>query len=226
MVGAHDARFLTHDPGPPLRAAEAISYREHDEHLDAGETLVLYTDGLVERREESLDIGLARLRDTARTAPSDPDRLADHLLDELLPGRQPGDDVALLAVRATFDRDGFALDLPAGPRELAALRRATREWLARVGVVDQAADDLVIAVNEAAANTIEHAYGLRDARFAVRGHRAGGVVVFEVSDHGNWRAARSAPERGRGLDLIRRLMDEVDVQAGSTGTTVRLSRHV
>jgi anti-sigma regulatory factor (Ser/Thr protein kinase) len=202
------------------------SFEETEARIEPASTLVLYTDGLVERREESLDVGLARLRDTARTAPTDLDRLADHLLDELLPGRQPGDDVALLAVRSTFDRDGFALDLPAWPRELAALRGAAREWLARVGVVDQAADDCVIAVNEAAANTIEHAYGLRDAHFAVRGHRAGGVVVFEVSDHGNWRAAHAAPDRGRGLDLIRRLMDEVDVQAGSTGTTVRLSRQV
>jgi anti-sigma regulatory factor (Ser/Thr protein kinase) len=209
-----------------LRAAERVRYPQHVEPLAAGAAVLLYTDGLVERRHESLDVGLDRLRAAAVTAPTDLTRLADHLLDELLPGRDPGDDVAMLAMRDVADRGGLALDLPAWPRELAGLRRNVREWLDRAGVAEPAAEDVVLAVNEAASNTIEHAYGLRDAQFAVRAHRDGDTVIIEVSDNGDWRAPAPPSDRGRGLDLIRSLMDDVNVQVGPGGTTVRLTRRV
>ncbi|RZS91111.1 PAS domain S-box-containing protein [Motilibacter rhizosphaerae] len=64
--------------------------------LPAGSTLVAYTDGLVERRGEHLDDGLARLRALVAAGPAEPSALAAHLLDQL-PGRE--DDVALLVVR-------------------------------------------------------------------------------------------------------------------------------
>ncbi|MEZ0164022.1 SpoIIE family protein phosphatase [Kineococcus sp. LSe6-4] len=69
--------------------------------LEAGSTVLFYTDGLVERRDEVLDDGLARLRGTlAEVALGDPtlDELCEAVLERMLPQR-PADDVALLAVR-------------------------------------------------------------------------------------------------------------------------------
>jgi serine phosphatase RsbU (regulator of sigma subunit)/PAS domain-containing protein len=69
--------------------------------LDRGATVLLYTDGLVERREESLDDGLVRLRDTlAELAARDVtlDELCDETITRMLPER-PDDDIALVAVR-------------------------------------------------------------------------------------------------------------------------------
>ncbi|CAA9366134.1 MAG: Uncharacterized, RsbU-domain-containing protein [uncultured Nocardioidaceae bacterium] len=69
--------------------------------LDHGATVLLYTDGLVERRDQSLDVGLRLLRDTLqRLAPMDVplDRLCALVIQEMLPER-PDDDVALVAVR-------------------------------------------------------------------------------------------------------------------------------
>jgi GAF domain-containing protein/anti-sigma regulatory factor (Ser/Thr protein kinase) len=226
VVEPDGARYLAHHPGPPLRAVEDAVYRERVEQLAPGETLLLFTDGLVERRGESLDAGLERLRASAARAPTDLDALADHLLDELLPTREPDDDVALVGLRGVVASDGLHLDVPAWPRELAGLRRTTRAWLTGIGVAAPAADDIVVAVNEAAANAVEHAYGLRDAQFAVRAHRDADQVVVEIFDSGNWRTERATPDRGRGLDLIRALMSTVDVVVGSSGTTVRLTRRV
>jgi PAS domain S-box-containing protein len=67
--------------------------------LDVGTTVLLYTDGLVERRDQDLDTGMARLRVAARElAGRDLDHLCDELVDRLVQGR-PDDDVALVAIR-------------------------------------------------------------------------------------------------------------------------------
>jgi len=72
--------------------------------VDRGSTLLLYSDGLVERRGESLDVGLERLRTVAEglaAAGADLDELVDGLLARLVDvqGERADDDVALIAVR-------------------------------------------------------------------------------------------------------------------------------
>ena len=80
-------------PGTERRESEVV--------LDRGATVLLYTDGLVERREQPLDEGLVALHEAlADLARQDLglDALCDELLDRMLP-RHPEDDVALVAVR-------------------------------------------------------------------------------------------------------------------------------
>jgi len=91
------ARFLEVEPGPPI-GTFAVEYEETVVPLSAGDTLVLYTDGLVEERGESLDVGLERLRCAAQDLRLRPAEMADHVLAQL--GRTGGadDDVALLVV--------------------------------------------------------------------------------------------------------------------------------
>ena len=75
--------------------------RESEVVLDRGATALLYTDGLVERRGESLEVGLARLQDLLEelaAAGATLDELCDEVLARMLPAH-PEDDVALLAVR-------------------------------------------------------------------------------------------------------------------------------
>lgn len=73
--------------------------RESVALLEPGDTLVLYTDGLVERRSQNLEQGLARLSATlAAHGDGEVDKLCDALLGELVPDR-PEDDVALIALR-------------------------------------------------------------------------------------------------------------------------------
>ena len=86
--------------------------------MDRGSTVLLYTDGLVERRGQSLDDGLAKLRSTLGELAQQPltlDELCDRVLERMLPPR-PEDDVALVAVRLhPQDRPRPA---EAGPRRL------------------------------------------------------------------------------------------------------------
>ena len=61
--------------------------------------MLLYTDGLVERRGEAIDVGLERLREALGAGPADLERLCSHVLDRAVGSRDAQDDIALLAVR-------------------------------------------------------------------------------------------------------------------------------
>jgi serine phosphatase RsbU (regulator of sigma subunit) len=86
---------------PPLDARpDPIPRPQATTTFSAGATLALYTDGLVERRHEDVDIGLARLADSlTRHREEDPETLADAVLAELLPTSGATDDTALVIVR-------------------------------------------------------------------------------------------------------------------------------
>jgi hypothetical protein len=85
---------------PPLGAFDTSSFRERTVSLDPGASLLLYTDGLVERREESLAAGLERLRTAAKRSRgrSASETLARILKEVLVAGR-PADDVAVLIMQ-------------------------------------------------------------------------------------------------------------------------------
>jgi serine phosphatase RsbU (regulator of sigma subunit) len=91
-------RYL--DGGDGLMGVEDKPYQTFHQRLAPGSTVVLYTDGLIERRSESLDAGLDRLVKAARTGPQEPAALRDHILTRLLePAAQRYDDVTAVVVR-------------------------------------------------------------------------------------------------------------------------------
>lgn len=102
LLDREGARFVDGAPGPPVGAAVAAAGFETRRIAFAGErpTLVLYTDGLVERRGAPIEVGMEALRSLAGSqADLEPDRLADALLRGLLTGPEREDDVALLVCR-------------------------------------------------------------------------------------------------------------------------------
>jgi PAS domain S-box-containing protein len=82
---------------PPLGLGE--TYRTHHLSVEPGTTLVGFTDGVVERRSESISRGLERLRDRAAQGPRHPDALCEHLMQEMLSEQPSTDDAAVVAVR-------------------------------------------------------------------------------------------------------------------------------
>jgi anti-sigma regulatory factor (Ser/Thr protein kinase) len=116
---------------------------------------------------------------------------------------------------------------PAQADALTLIRREVRRWLRPIEVMPEVEADLVLAVNEAASNIIDHAY-------RTPGHRTvielffwtePGVLLLEVVDHGHWRAPGShATGRGRGIEIMRRLVDAVLIHHDTRGTRVLL-RH-
>ncbi len=85
--------------GPPLATMEEPRYDEVHLEVAPGTVVLLYTDGIIERRGEQLASGFARLSQAAQEGPAGPGELADHLLRNLLPVDGPDDDVAILVAR-------------------------------------------------------------------------------------------------------------------------------
>jgi anti-sigma regulatory factor (Ser/Thr protein kinase) len=220
--------LLEESRGPPRGALIDSVFTRADAKLDPGDTLLLYTDGLVERRDRWIDDGLEQLVGHARhAADRDPDDLLDHLLSELLVDGRTDDDVALLALRMEPAPAGsLGLTLSADPTVLSSMRQSLRVWLAAAGADDDERYDVLVAATEAAANAVEHAYGPTDATFRLEAHAtAGGAVTLVVRDDGSWRPPRGH-NRGRGTLLMQTLMDEFEVTTGDTGTEVRMSKRL
>ena len=98
-----------------------------------------------------------------------------------------------------------------------------RRWLAGHGASPDEIYDITVAVQEAAANAVEHAYAPGLAAFSVDAHNEEGAIIVTVTDRGRWREARGA-HRGRGLPLMEGLMESVDVKQAAGGTSVILRR--
>lgn len=221
--GDLSVRYLDQARSVPLGAVDQSVFHEATATLGPGGTLLLYTDGVVDRRRVPMEESASRL-ERAAAERLDLDGLCDRVLDVVFDGEEPEDDVALLTVRLSPTELGpVRMRLPAEPAVLATLRRRLGSFLAEVGANEAQRYEVLVCASEAGANAIEHAYGLEEATFEVQASYQGGQVELVVRDFGSWKEARR-PNRGRGLVLIREFMDSVDVVRGSDGTTVRMRR--
>ena len=93
-------RWLDEFSGPLLGAIDDVSYPEGSATLEPGSRIVLYTDGLVEHRGESIDRGFERLQAAARNAPGELEAFCDHMAQHTLADPAVDDDVTLLVLRA------------------------------------------------------------------------------------------------------------------------------
>jgi serine phosphatase RsbU (regulator of sigma subunit) len=91
-------RSLDERCDPPLGVGRD-PYRRRRAEIQPGSTLVLYTDGLVERRSEVISIGLERLERACQAGPAEPENLCDYLAETMLEPSSIEDDVAIVAVR-------------------------------------------------------------------------------------------------------------------------------
>jgi serine phosphatase RsbU (regulator of sigma subunit) len=110
------AELLTGDNDLLLGVLPGVQRRDNLQTIPISSTLLLYTDGLIETREQDLDHGIARLLESLRAHHKlTPDDLLDALLAEMV-GSQPSDDVAVLAVR--FNPQDRPRPVEAGPEHL------------------------------------------------------------------------------------------------------------
>ncbi len=87
-------------PGPPLGVLSGARCATSSQLLDGGSTVLLYTDGLIERRDRALDAGVRELGAQLAAGPAAVEALCDHLLAVMLADDPAPDDVALIAARA------------------------------------------------------------------------------------------------------------------------------
>ncbi|TDC42875.1 PAS domain S-box protein [Micromonospora sp. KC213] len=212
--------------GPLGTHAASRARREAELTLPRGSRLLLYTDGLVERRGERIDQGLDRLAealDARRTAPIA--SLTQEISDGMLAGEGGHDDTCLLAL-AFDDAPRFHTDVPARMSRISPLRTELNDWLAACQVPETERYGIVLACSEAVANAIEHGYqGDPSGVVSVTAALDGGLLDLRVSDTGRWRAPQATVHRGRGLALMGRLMDDLVIDRG-TGTNVLMRRQL
>jgi serine phosphatase RsbU (regulator of sigma subunit)/anti-sigma regulatory factor (Ser/Thr protein kinase) len=221
-----DTRFTTRSASPPLGALPFVRFDGMHVHIEPGSTLLLFTDGLVEVRGTSIELRLDELRRMVEAGPSDPELLCDAVLERMLGSEEPQDDVALLVLRLSpLPALGFTLDLPAEPEALLSVRQSIDRWLTEAGTSRRDVHAIKVACGEACANAIEHAYRPGDAAFRIEASRRNADVLITIRDFGEWRQPRGT-DRGRGLPLMEALMDSVNVDPSSEGTTVRLRRRL
>jgi PAS domain S-box-containing protein len=220
------ARLLEGGRSVPLGVLSFPGYELATTVLEPGGAIVLYTDGLIERRGKHLDDGMALILQAAADGPLDAEALCERLLTTALPTGALSDDVALLVLCHAPLGERLTLDMPSEPIALRSMRALLRRWLAQADAPEVDVHAIVMACSEACTNAIEHAGAGPGETIAFEAVLRDGEVDVTVRDRGHWRDQRPPSDQGRGLDLIDALMDDVQLETTTEGTVIRLRRRL
>jgi serine phosphatase RsbU (regulator of sigma subunit)/anti-sigma regulatory factor (Ser/Thr protein kinase) len=199
------SEFLDVAPSPPLGIGSGPVQTRTFKIRD-GSLLVLYTDGLVERRTADIDDGLTRLRETF--GPGSPSRPLEDLCKATLAGvyaDHQRDDIAVLMARLRrLDSDQhvtwkLASELTSARRARLLVRRRLRRW-----GLNELIPTAELLASELVTNAVRYAHGA----IALRLVREGGLVCEVLDDSAalpRLRHASDEDERGRGLQVVSQL---------------------
>ncbi|WP_411152464.1 SpoIIE family protein phosphatase [Streptomyces sp. A30] len=210
--------FLDVPVGPPLGLG-GLPFETAEVTLAEGSVIALYTDGLIESRDEDIDQGLARLRTALGRPAAGLDDLCDAVLGALRPERGT-DDIALLVARtrALDARRVATWNLPADPAIVAKARRLVAAQLGDWGL-QEASFVTELLASELVTNAIRHADPPIQLRLIHDRH-----LICEVSDGSSTaphlRRARTYDEGGRGLLLVAQLTCGWGTRQTGTGKTI------
>jgi len=225
--------FLPVTPRPPLGSLPGTAAPISELDLEHGATVVLFSNGAVAGGDADPAAALDRLASVTRAVLETPGALDVNASADLAaaiaegvrrPQGWPDDVAVLVAHRSTAMLEPLHLDLLAVPTSLPGVRRRLGGWLAGLGMGEQDTVGVMVAVGEACANAAEHAYrGTEPGPMSVRADvDVDGVLTVTVRDEGTWRPPDRDPgDRGRGLLIMRQLVDRVEL-AEERGTTVTL----
>jgi serine phosphatase RsbU (regulator of sigma subunit)/anti-sigma regulatory factor (Ser/Thr protein kinase) len=192
--------------------------------LAPGTIVALYTDGLVERRDSSLDTQIDLLGASLQAR-------WDSRLGSLVRGivgrmghPRSDDDTALLLARVGAVPAEIRIEIPARAELLRELRRRVRRWLTLRQVPENQREAATLAISEACNNSIEHGYRDGVGMITIGLQHAEGSLRIVVDDQGEWLVPRRQPTRGRGLVIMRGLMDDAHVTHGPRGTRITLTQ--
>jgi anti-sigma regulatory factor (Ser/Thr protein kinase) len=215
--------MLTDASSVPLAVRRNETRPQSSKVLRPGAMLMLFTDGLVERRHESIDDGLARVADVLTDSVDLPiNAVADAVLDRLAPEAGYDDDVAMVVYRHLLAP--LRIEAEATPDQLAPIRRQLGSWLQAAAVGEVLASDIVLVVSEACTNCIEHAYvGHHIGAMILEMEAVNDEVRSRITDSGSWKTPTENPGTGgRGLLLMRAMSERMEVEIRPDGTTIDL----
>jgi anti-sigma regulatory factor (Ser/Thr protein kinase)/GAF domain-containing protein len=216
----------------PLLGVRGSDCGAASDRIAAGDRIVLYTDGLIERRDESIDAGMNRLREAVISAS---DLHGDDFINSVMAyvgASGQHDDACLLVSEYHSVRPWLHHALGPDPSTLHLARRAVQHWLATLKVdgstvATDVVSDVVLAADELCANALEH--GCRssgDAGVVLEADLDADVVTVAVSDSGTWTPHNPANGGGRGLMITAALTDDVSFERRPSGTTVTFRKRL
>jgi serine phosphatase RsbU (regulator of sigma subunit)/anti-sigma regulatory factor (Ser/Thr protein kinase) len=224
LISADGATERLGAAGPPLGAGYYGAATEHV-RLDLDTTVAFYTDGLVERRDRDLDVGIESLEQLLAKHASVPlEQLPEIVVTTMLPDG-PHDDVAILLTRVNAERFESAVshriagDVPA----VAEARRTVATHLTEWELPPDVVEEVVLMTSELVTNAFVHGRPPIDLRL----RRTGTELVVEVRDRAVYRPRRRRAhdddESGRGLQIVSVLADRWGSRATGTGKSVWFS---
>ena len=218
------------------------SYKAGRLDLDPGDMLILYTDGLTEASRNGRPFGQGKFSDIVTDyglgTPGELVQALRRSVENWAPELQ--DDLAIVVCQVAPDRTlgepARELVLPNEPARVPEVRHFVSAFLADVRAPVDVSSEILLAVSEAAANSTRHGrseHGRSEMRIYCS--LEGPSVSVTIADDGNgfdpaMLETAELPDRfasgGRGLFLMKALMDEVEIEPGESGTTVTLFRRI
>nr|WP_246298592.1 SpoIIE family protein phosphatase [Nocardioides panaciterrulae] len=221
VVAPGGSATVVPDAADPPLGVGLYNVREGRLPLAPGSTVVLYTDGLVERRGEDLDDGVEALRGLVEKLDGPLRRAPAALVSGRLPDG-PDDDVAVLVARVHHGGAPTELTLEWADAEVpvSAARRAVAEHLRRRGASRAAIEDAVLVTSELLTNAALHA--VPPLQLRVLGDD--GEIRIEVHDHASYEPRKQRPdsddEHGRGLQIVAAIADRWGTRPTDSGKAV------
>ena len=207
----------------PLAIRQDAGRTDAEYVLPPRSTLLLYTDGLVERRGQPLTEGIAAAgAAVAEAGAASLEELASQVMARLAPAGGYEDDVAMVLYHHPAPLDVL---FSAESEQLASVRATLRGWLRSCDVSARTSQDVLVAAGEAIANAIEHGHRhLPGRQVRLRAVSTANQLRLTITDSGRWRTTPPGDRglRGHGIALMRALMQQVTIEPGPTGTTVEM----
>lgn len=225
LIGEDGAELVETSGSVPIGIDALSTYASDRIVVEPGNALMLFSDGLVERRGESLDVGMDRLTALANGFDGDLDELCDRLLANLT-GPETDDDVAVLGIMVEATPAGrITFDLTADLDGLSEIWERFIDWLVGYGASQREIDELVAMVQETCVHAIERSGRAEAARLRIEAAIVGRSVDIMIQDVQAGDEAAGRPPH-RGLTLMRSLSDSFEVRQHKRGTAIVIRRRI
>lgn len=225
LVGEDGAALVETTGSVPIGVDMLSTYATDRIVVEPGTALMLFSDGLVERRGESLDAGLARLTALANEFDGHLDGLCDRLLANLA-GRAIEDDVALLGIMVeATSAERIRFDLNADQAGLPDVWERLGNWLHEHGASDRESEELLAMARETAADAVERSTPDDATRLRITAAIVGRSVDIVIEDVHPGEEDITGPHT-RGLALMRSLSDSFEVRHHRQGAAIVIRRRI
>ena len=234
-----NSRYAEPSGAGPLGSGTGFPVRT--EVLGVGDSVLLYSDGLIERPGRPLSASTAEFAELAANivggsggfvidAHGRPiDRICSETLELLLRSTGYKDDVTLLAAQRRTPPPPLRITLDATIQAAGTVRARLREWLSEIGAGADDICDVVHAISEFVENAVEHGYATEvpDGVLVEAALTGDGNLHASVIDHGHWKDYREGERgRGRGLAMAEALVSQTQITYGADGTTASVTHRL